>query len=204
MTQIYTPINNNPTALEVVGKPIWERLFQTVIPYRDTVSADFVRLFGMPTVGDPVLDKVMQEELVTQYLTIDNMVTHFKNGITVRLVTLSDSKIIYELISAYLRHWQEKIRFGVNVGGAPIDDLILLDRFAAVVFPYAAQHFTQEFISSNLVQGVTGGGKWLTRDTIFKPQENPDEKPPEPYKHRSMAEVFIQSIKGKPKGRYDD
>ena len=194
MEQIYTLPSEPKTALECVGRPIWERLFAVSMAYADTMSTDYVRLFGMPTVGDASLDKAIQQDSVDLYLTINAMVEHFKAGTPVRLRVHADSKMIYDIISTYLVQWKHQLSEGINIGDAPIDDLVTLDRFAASVFPYAVQHFNEEHSTSSLVQGLMGGGRYLSREHLFAPVPTGPEDAPAPYKHDSLEQLFAESV----------
>jgi len=55
--------------LERLGKPIWERLYMASLRFKDSLSEDEIRQFGMPTTGDPRIDReVHNEYLVRQDL----------------------------------------------------------------------------------------------------------------------------------------
>ena len=202
MDNIYTPITAPKTKLECVGLPIWDNLYKVSIPYCDSMSADYMRLFGMPTVGDACLDKAMHNDLIDMYMSINTMVGYFKEGIVVQLGTHSDSKGIYEIIAAYLQHWKSQLENGINIGDAPIDDLILLDRFAAAVFPHAVQHFKQGYSSSNLVKGLTGSGRWLNRGALFAPKADPLVSAEEGPKHQSLEQLFAESVQNRGGSRW--
>jgi hypothetical protein len=201
MDNIYTPYIAPVGARQITGLPIWERLFPISVAYKDTMSVDYMRLFGMPTVGDPGLDSSMHSDAVDSYVTIDRMVTYFKEGITVRLRCHTDTKIIYDIITEYLNSWKESLRGGINVGGAPIEDLVLLDRFAATVFPHASHHFKEEDSFSNIVKGLMGSGGY-SRHSLLGNATVGNETPAEPRQHVSLAELFSQSIQSKGGGRW--
>lgn len=196
MENIYTPIVDTPVNAHTNAQAIWTNLFAVTLDYCDTISSSYARIFGMPTVGDPGLDREMQHHSVDTFLTIDALVEHYKQGHQVKLRRHEDSKQIYDIISAYLQDWKNKLKEGINVGNPPIDDLILLDRYAAVVFPFAVQHFEPDFFSSAFVQGITGGGKWISRDQIFKAPLDQQEPEVAPHKHQSLEETFTQSVAG--------
>jgi polysaccharide pyruvyl transferase WcaK-like protein len=186
---------------QIAGLPIWQRLFPVSVAYRDTMSVDYMRLFGMPTVGDAGLDSAMHTDAVDSYITIDRMVMYFKEGIAVRLRCHTDTKVIYDILTEYLNGWKDSLRSGINVGGAPIDDLVLMDRFAATVFPHASHHFKEEDSFSNVVKGLMGGGGY-SRHSLMGHQDPSDVSPAAPRQHVSLTELFSQSMKDKGGGRW--
>ena len=179
------------SAVTTYGRPIWERLFKASVAYKESASVDYIRLFGLPTVGDATLDSQMHNQQIETYMTINKMVEYFKIGVSVSVLVHSDTKLIYQIISDYLNAWKEQLDKGINVGNAPIDDLVLLDQFAAVVHDHAAQHFTQEYISSAIANALDGGGKWANRESLLRTSKSVAEVQ-EPYKHQSLSELFSE------------
>lgn len=194
MTQIYRR-HDQLSDIERFGKPIWETPFLVSITYKDTCSPEYIRLFGMPTVGDPTIDASMHNSLDQRYITIDKMIEYFKRGIPVRVVKHEDTKNIYEIINNYLLAWKANLTHGINIGDAPVEDLILMDRFAHVVYQHAVQHFTPEFVNSRMLQAMNGGGLWKSRETLSKPK-TVDDKGQEVMQpqRESMANLFSERI----------
>ncbi|MDD2879680.1 MAG: hypothetical protein PHQ58_04520 [Rhodoferax sp.] len=192
--QIYRRDDQPLDPITATGKPIWEALFMASVPFKDTMSDDYVRLFGMPTVGDPVIDRDMHNQPIYTYMTINKMVEYFRAGINVKVQKHSDTKRIYDIISRYINCWKEQLEHGINIGGAPIDDLILLDRFASVVFEHAVQHLTMEYLNSDAIRDLTGNGTWMNRGSFVKAPVALDEEPAEYQKHQSLAQLFSERI----------
>jgi hypothetical protein len=61
------------------------------------------------------------------------MVELYRNGVPVIVPDREDVKKIYQHISDHIYAWKEFLTMGVNIGQAPIDDLILMDQFASTV-----------------------------------------------------------------------
>jgi hypothetical protein len=182
--------------LEKTGRPIWNALFRASVAFKDTVSEDYVRLFGMPTVGDAGIDDQMKNSLIDTYLTINQMVEYFRLGILVRITVHAETKTIYQIISNYLLEWKERLNKGINIGGAPIEDLILLDRFASVVFEHAVQHFTPDYVNSRFINQLNGNGLFKSRESLIKIIETPLPAKGEPVykKHESLSELFSERV----------
>lgn len=80
----------------------------------------------------------MANEVIDRYLTVVDMVTFFKDGITIAVVNYKETEQIYDIISAHLDAW--KVKLDNDLGRAPaqvIEDLTLLDKFADKVYDKA-------------------------------------------------------------------
>lgn len=120
-----------------------------------TRSIDHIALFGSPTCGDPARDRDMADQLIDRMLTINEMVEFFKQGITIRVANVRETKSIYEHITDHLNYWKRHLEESWHTRGAPIDDLILLDRFANVVYRHAVYQFTTEIVESLLARRMS-------------------------------------------------
>lgn len=193
MTQIYRT-EASLTPIERAAKPIWEALFEISVPYKDTVSEQYARLFGMPTVGDAAIDADMHNQPIYTYATINKMVEYHKLGVVVKVINHADTKRIYDIINAYLLIWKNKLENGINIGNAPIDDLVLLDRFASVVYEHAVQHFRPDLVNSLALNGLSGNGMWKSRESLVKPEETPVNVEPTFTKRETLATYFSGRI----------
>lgn len=193
---------------------LFNERFMCRVPNIQTMSVDYLRQFGMPTSGDPRIDQEMANELVQRSLTIDRMFEYHRSGVQVRVMKEKDTARIYEIISNHLQAWRTKLQREMNVGNAPLEDLIALDAFAAVVYKHARHQFTREFVESTLVRKMSSTLR-VTRDSIIKRDApevirvNPFNKEEEAAaqeqkfpEHDSMAEAFTarhRSLNGGPK-----
>ena len=156
------PIQEDTTAL------LWDYYFSVKIPYLQSTSEDYLRIYGMPSTGNKQIDMEVANSWISTMANIATMVDHFKEGTPVRVVKQSDTKTIYDHISRHLENWKNKLQYGVNIGEAPIEDLIAMDRFANTVYEYAKYQFTPETISSLIgrdLSNVLG----FTPSTFFTP-----------------------------------
>ena len=156
------PIQEDTTSL------LWDYYFSVKIPYLQSTSEDYLRIYGMPSTGNKQIDMEVANSWISTMANIATMVDHFKEGTPVRVVKQSDTKIIYDHISRHLENWKNKLQYGINIGEAPIEDLISMDRFANTVYEYAKYQFTPETISSLIgrdLSNVLG----FTPSTFFKP-----------------------------------
>ena len=133
---------------------IFRQLFQCRVPYLQTFSTDYINLYGFPASGDSRLDSETANELIVTMITINQMVEYYNTGITVHVVDYKDTKKIYEYISNHLNAWKFKLENSFHIKDAPIDELILLDKFASVVYPHAVTIMNSNYIDSLLANRV--------------------------------------------------
>lgn len=156
------PAQEDTTAL------LWDYYFSVKIPYLQSTSEDYLRIYGMPSTGNKQIDMEVANSWISTMANIATMVDHYKEGTPVRVVKQSDTKIIYDNISRHLENWKNKLQYGVNLGEAPIEDLIAMDKFANSVYEYAKYQFTPETVSSIIgrdLSSLVG----FTPSTFFKP-----------------------------------
>jgi hypothetical protein len=190
---IYKRITIDKDPVIRYGKQIWEKLFDIRIQQKYIQSEEELRLFGLPTVGDSYLDAQMHNQLVDVMITINHMVEYYRKGITVRVSKHEDTKIIYEIIRDYLIAWNHKLLNGINIGVAPLDDLTLLDQFAASIYPHAKSHFKIEDINNKALQSF-GASAVIGRNSFTNV---PVEKVEENEKYESMAQILSERIIGR-------
>lgn len=187
---------------------IWNKKFMCRVPYLQTMSSDYIRHFGIMVSGDPVRDRAITSEMITTMLSINQMVEYFQKGITVGVVNYADTKKIYEYISDHLTAWRQRLEHGLNVRDAPLDDLVVMDRFAAAVYQHARHLFDEAFVEGILARSMMGSMR-LNRTSFTKRLEPTPEKPKDsedPHAHlperNSMSEVFASHRITTPRQRW--
>jgi hypothetical protein len=183
------------------SRNLWELKFLCRFPELQTRSIEHIKFFGTPTTNDSAIDKELAQQWITSYITIDEMVEHFKKGVPIKVVSYEDVKKIYDYISQHLHAWKSQLSNGLNVGDAPISDLVDLDRFANVVYDHAKFQFTREMADSILAKSMAGIVKY-NRTNFFKPEIkvktdenitriNAEEEPEDLYpKRESLSDLF--------------
>ncbi len=172
------------------GTPIWERLFNVRIQQKFLQTDSDLKLFGMISTGDQYYDNALHNQLVDVMLTINSMVEYYRKGITVRISKHEDTKIIFEIIKEYLEAWYYKLQNGINVAAAPMDDLTLLDQFAASIYPHAKLHFKIEDFMTK-VQESFGFTSMLNRHTnVVLEQPKVNQEQPDNDKYESIAALI--------------
>lgn len=182
---------------------IFDKLYRVTIPTRQIQSIEEQRMFGTRAIGDRVLDNALINERTTTWISIDKMIDYFRDGVTVGIVDPQDCKRIYDAISPHLSHWIGHFQRGVNFSNAPVEDLILMDKFAATVYEHAKYHFTADLMTSGLSQKLSEfmplnpmnffkSGPVLTNKvkTGYEEDRLAHTFNPKEAQHESLADVF--------------
>ena len=84
-------------------------------------------------------------------INIVRMATLWNQKANIYLSDVKDSKKIYDAISKHLIAWRIFLTGSYNtVIKPPVDDLLLLDQFASMIYEHAKWHFDDEFTSKFL------------------------------------------------------
>ena len=145
---------------------IWNSKFTCRVPYQETMSIEYMRHFGTPASGHTPSDQQTANELVTRMLTIAEMIEFFGRGVTVAVVKVDDTKTIYERISDHLNAWKKELTKSLNIRNAPLEDLILMDKFATQVYRHAKSLMPVEYTESLLARRA-GGLLRVNRETLL-------------------------------------
>lgn len=147
---MYKPsINANHTqTLTDTTVKIWDYLYKVRIPYVESRSVDFLKKFGIAMTGVKEIDRDRKSEWITSFLPISIMVDLYKNSISIKVVKYEDTKEIYNAISDHIQAWKTQLEQGINIGDAPVEDLIAMDEFANLVYDHAKYQFTREIAAS--------------------------------------------------------
>lgn len=179
--------------IEKLGAPIWDNIYRVIIRYVDTLKVDDIKNFGLPTVGDSYLDREMHNQPMQLCITINDMVEYFKRGVMIRLVDNQDAERIYNVVNNYLLAWKDRLEKQINIGDAPMEDLLDLDRFATEVYPTAKTYSTYTGPKFSLFNNLhTGNGAFVSRNTLIEKTEPPKDNRNE--KHDSLAKIFASNL----------
>lgn len=141
--------------IDPVKEKITNYYYKCRFSYLQSRTVEDIKNTGVVVTGISEIDKDIDNQLVTTYLTIEQMVNYFKEGVSIRLVSQADVKTIYEAIDDYLESWKSQLTRGVNIGGTPFEYLIAMDRFANTIYDHAKYHFTEDAIGSVMVRHLT-------------------------------------------------
>lgn len=120
---------------------LWDKYFRVKVNYLQSMPMERLKTYGMRVSGIPEIDKTLDRQEISTEMNIDTMFEKHRRGVTIRVVNYSDTAEIYNIIHNHLLAWVEHLSSGINVGNAPLKDLIELDAFAAVVYDKAKSVF---------------------------------------------------------------
>lgn len=135
--------------------PLWEWYFKVRVPTLQNRSIAEMKLFGTHVSGVKEMDNDLQNQWTTTMATVAQMVELYQRGIAVKVILEKDTKQIYEFISDHINAWRQQLERGINIGNAPIDDLIAMDEFANLVYENAKYQFTRETADSFISRHLT-------------------------------------------------
>lgn len=158
-------------------KAIWESLYMVRLPSLDATSVDFLKAHGTYITGNKRIDSANVNNWLTTYLTIAKMVELHKEGVAISVLNPGDTKRIYDAIEAHLLAWRSELEYGVNIGNAPLQDLMDMDRFANTVYQHAKYHITPEFLDSLFSRRIQERFK-STPSKMLKPLNTEESKEP--------------------------
>ena len=141
------------------GDDLWDRYF--FVRVNSMASANPLRMekYGMRVTGVEEWDRDIDKQENTCQWNINMMFEHWRRGNYVRVVNYADTVIIYDIIQQHLYAWAQHLKSGINVGDAPLKDLIELDQFTKVVYDKARNMFTPEERETAIASNFTNISK---------------------------------------------
>lgn len=143
-----------------------EYLYKVRLPYLRSRTEAEMRLYGTTLSGVKAIDNDIINQDMTTWISISDMLEYYKKGVEIKITAVVDTKSIYDTISEYINYWKVKLERGVNLGSAPIEDLIALDEFANLVYDHAKYQFTREVAQSFMARQLTSN-QFVNASNLF-------------------------------------
>ena len=179
---------------------IFHRLFKCIVNQMDITSKDYLKRFGTQTSGDIQIDREMANQPIVTYKCIADMVDLFRDNAPIKVPSMSDCKLIYEYVDYHIQSWANVVQHSLNLGNAPLSDLIEMDKFATKLYPYVLDNKTIMENSSVFAQHL--GGNYVTFDNVLGSYKSPFQIEEEAKKEQelipqrdSYADVFVARSK---------
>lgn len=185
-------MSQNQNTIAATGAPIWENLYAVKVPYIATLSEERLRTSGVLSTGNKLLDASVQKGSVRVMITINDIVEYFRKGVSVTFAQPADTREIYDIVNNYLLAWRQHADNGINMGNVPVEDLLLLDNFAEMIWPLAAKFGAIKPVRGSSFTSLLdmGSGHLLSRSS-FRPDQESDGLP---EKHANHAKDLVKSL----------
>lgn len=175
--------------------PIWELVWPVKIKQIDLVTENEIREFGMPTVFDEAIDKELSRQWVDIYIPIVKMVEYYQRGVYIRITNYDDVEKIYSYIEDHLQAWANALNYQLNIGNAPVEDLIAMNEFANGIYPLARPYFKGIDAGSALMRAMRKVGLVGTESLLRPPDEaQPTSAEEDVAQRRDLAPIFIRGV----------
>ena len=138
---------------------IFDIVFECKARNIDLISDEDIKDYGTFSTGMETMDIDNMTQMVSANLSIEKMATHRNKGYELRYCHAEDVLKIYEYTQHYLNRWVAIIGSGgsLNGSGAPIDDLVTLDKFCSEVYEQAKFYDNVKLTSLEQRYGVNVG-----------------------------------------------
>lgn len=173
---------------------IWHNTYLCQMRNIDTMSVDYLKIFGTLDSGDSSLNNDMMNEMVLRRLTIIEMVKFFHQGVTVAIKNPADCKSIYILIQEHLQNWAREIKYSLRQDTIPTEELDIMERFADVVYEHAKWYLDDALVDTPFARSLKHDDRSvLSLLKMPEKEEDPDGIIVHP-KRQSLADVFNQGV----------
>jgi hypothetical protein len=155
---------------------LWHEVYLVRLPKIDLMTEEEFKSFGILDSGSKLENRLTMNELTEVMLPIVKIMYHFESGARISVVKPSDTKWIYDRITSHLEAWKKYLDTKLNIAGAPIEDLIRLDRFANAVYPHATEFFKRSYVETKFMEmGDASLARMASVLSMFDMGRTPDE-----------------------------
>lgn len=158
-------------------KKLFDYLYRVSMPYQLTRHEEDIRKFGTRITGVKAIDSDINNQWFVTMISVAEMTKYFEEGVPIKISYEKDIKEIYESISEHIHAWKVQLEHGINIGDAPIKDLVMLDQFANSIYEHAKYQFTPETVDSLVanhilsLQRVNATNFFTNKSFLKKPTE---------------------------------
>jgi hypothetical protein len=185
---------------------IWDRSWRCRFSRNLTTPVDHLEKVGIYISGDGEYELDTPDEEIDTYITINDMVEMHRKGIRISIVDYKEVEEIYRIIETHILRWRKSIEESVNIGEAPLDDLIAMDAFATSIYDKAKYLMLDKAPAASALEymrSLTGGVvprlKSLSElEEEKRLKENPvelEKKIPERLSHESVFKGIAAGLR---------
>ncbi len=149
--------------------PLWDMLYKVSVPYLLSRTEQELETYGTVLSGNQYIDADVSKDMMITMKSISELAEYYREGIPIGLINKDDAEPIYNAIQDHLLAWKTQLNVGINIGDAPVEDLVLLDEFANSVFDVAKHQYKPGYDDNFLVRQLGYNNK-IGPHNFFKPE----------------------------------
>lgn len=169
-------------------------LFRVSVPEQQSRNPEDIRNFGVYQSGVEEIDADIHNRWITVMIPILKINDYCKLGVPVKLKDRKDIKRMYDIIQEYCYYWAHALTVQINIGGAPIEELIEYDDLAEKLFYFAKYSAGGDLTIPRSVRSLLGQqntlGAGLFNQGGYRTDDIYHEAKPEDLERPSMADFF--------------
>lgn len=159
--------------------------FDCTIPAFYLYSKEYVQTFGIASSGVSQIDESQSRAPQRVRLTPAAMAMYFDEGAPIGLINPRDSVRIYQYLREHLIDWQNSLNRDVNRRDSPVDDLRMLENFAAEIYKVARCFMAEMPEDSSLFNKLRNMG---SRRAVRRRGVEPEVKTNMPEEHNPIVD----------------
>lgn len=97
------------------GQRLKRELFDCLVPDHLTLSDNYIQNWGVPSTGDPMLDRAMSGQMTHIQTNIYTILGYYLSGINISFPNPEDVTVIYGYITGYLEEWRNYAAKSINI-----------------------------------------------------------------------------------------
>ena len=130
------PFDDIPT--DQIVDWIERRVYLVAIKQSDNLTADQIRIYGTPTLGNKSYDNMMLSQPVHVYRRIVEIMEMYERGVEITFPKPKTCHDIYVLCNELLTRYGNAVRSGSNLRLYSVEAILKIDEFLRKLFPLAA------------------------------------------------------------------
>lgn len=173
---------------------LWHYRFECTIAQMHLSTPHAHEVGGTISTGDREMDRELARTPVTVQLTPAAMATNLEEGVQIQVNNPQDAAKIYVMIVDHINDWVRNSQMNPNFAGAPVQDLMLLERLAEELYPRARYFLHNQPRLGRLAASVNRivtrrGGVRRGGATLPEPTEIDN---PLPHSHTNMTDTLMR------------
>lgn len=128
-----TTYSNNP-GINDTTHAIWCETYRVKMNELESRSIADIKFFGVRSSGNKRIDDALRNQHVYRYISIEKMVEYNEQSCLMGFTGIDDLKKIYQALHKHMVAWKNALGYGVNIYGAPVTDLLAMDRFSDAIW----------------------------------------------------------------------